>query len=107
LKQDLQLGINVAAPSSGGQDKLTWLFMNAVDVFLQKPSDVPAQLSKFKNYSPTADLKPSSKISISEGVVDLQVTAFGQKKDSFWKELFGFAAKVLDSPLFAARSVKS
>ena len=107
LKQDLQLGLNFATPTHDGQDKLTWLFMNAIDVFLQKPANVSSQLSKLNNYNPTGSLTPSSKVTVSKGVLDLQVTAFGQKKVSFWRKLFDILSKVADNPLIAAFGIPS
>lgn len=107
LKQDLQLGLNVATPSADGQDTLTWLFMSAIDVFLQKSTNIPAQLSKFDNYTPTSSLKPSNKITVSQGVINLQVTAFGQRKEGFWKKLFDILSKVASSPLIGAFAIPS
>lgn len=104
-KNELQLGLNVAADIQGGQDSLTWVFMNAIDVFLQKPANVPQQLSTFKNYQPTANLKPSSQIVIPEGILNLQVSALGQPRDGFWHKLFTFASKILNSPLFATFAI--
>jgi hypothetical protein len=68
--------------------------------FLAKAADRTQQLSTFeKDNSPTADLKPSSKVTVSSGFVDLQVNAFGQAKDGFWRKLFNVLAKVAGSPL--------
>src|SRR5207249_293426 len=75
LKNQVQLGFNATAPATS-TDRLTWLFMNAVDVFLAKDKDRPDQLTKFQNNNgPGTPLNANPRISIPKGLVNLQVTA--------------------------------
>lgn len=105
LQKDVQIGLNFTAPTAS-QDRISWIFMNAIDIFLAKAKDRPQQLSTFqKNNSPTADLKPSSKVTVTNGFVDLQVNAFGQAKDGFWRKLFNVIAKVAGSPLLTTLGI--
>jgi hypothetical protein len=105
LQKDIQIGLNFTAPTAS-QDRISWIFMNAINVFLAKAKDRPQQLSTFeKDNSPTADLKPSSKVTVSNGFVDLQVNAFGQAKDGIWRKLFNVLAKVAGSPLITSLGI--
>jgi hypothetical protein len=101
--KDLQLTLNVAAPQSGDEsDTLSWLFMNAIDIFGNK-SDVQQRLTKFsENNKLTASLKPISRIMIPQGEVDLQVVALGQEKVGGWKKLFTILSKISATPIFAS-----
>src|SRR5258708_2149780 len=54
LQSNLQLGFNVGATLSNN-DTLSWLFMSAINVFLQRDNKGrQQQLTDFKNYKPTA-----------------------------------------------------
>lgn len=46
LKNQVQLGFNATAPVTKS-DQLTWVFMNAIDIFLAKDKDRPDQLTQF------------------------------------------------------------
>jgi len=102
-KKDLQLTLQVAAPQSGDDSEtLSWVFMNAIDIFGNK-ANVQDRLTKFvNNNKPTASLKAVSKIAIPEGSVELQVVALGQKKTGFWKNFFAVVTKLSASPIFAS-----
>ncbi len=103
---DLQLGFNIGAPVH--DDNLTWVFLSAVNVFLQKDEKGrEQQLNDFKNHKPTENLRPQNQIVISEGKVDLQVSALGQRKQGLWTKIFGGASAVLNTPIFAALALPS
>jgi hypothetical protein len=124
-KKDIQLTLKVDAnQSSDKEDTLSWLFMNAIDVFLSATkaptttkntvkasgtasapaqTDTTGQLTTFKqNNQPTAALKPISQISIPQGSVFLQVIALGQNKQGFWKAFLAGITKLSASPIFAS-----
>src|SRR5260221_1531356 len=87
LQNQLQLGFNPTAPVTNS-DNLTSVFMHAINIFLAKPADQPQQLTKFTGGAndPTGvTLQATPKVSIPKGTVNLQVTAFGQRKDGPWK----------------------
>jgi hypothetical protein len=104
LNADLQLSFNVGAGS--GDDLLSWLFMSAIDVFFEKNEAGRKQkLAKFKDYKPTSNLKPQSKIIIPEGKLNLQVSALGQRRDSIWAKIFGIAKAIAGSPLLGTLAI--
>jgi hypothetical protein len=106
LQQTLQLGFNATAPSSSGDD-LSWVFMNAVNIFLNNSNDRSAQLTKFTSAGstkPSTTLDSTPKVSISKGKVTLQITAFGQKQNSIWKTLFDVVTAATKSPIVSAAS---
>lgn len=100
LKNEVQLGFNATAPLTDS-DSLTWLFMNAIDVFLVKPADRPKQLSNFTKDGKGTALQANPKVTVAKGLIDLQVTAFGQKKDGFWKKFFNVLTAVVSSPILS------
>jgi hypothetical protein len=106
LRQTLQLGFNATAPSSSG-DNLSWVFMNAVNIFLSNSNDRSAQLTKFTSAGstkPSTTLDSTPKVSVSKGKVTLQITAFGQKQDSIWKTIFDVVTAASKSPIISAAS---
>lgn len=105
LKNQVQLSFNATAPISKS-DQLSWIFMNAVDVFLAKDDKGRQdQLTKFTSNNKTGtQLNSNPKISVEKGSVTLQVTAFGQKEDSFWTKFFDVIAKVAGSPIISTAS---
>ena len=106
LKSQIQLSFNATAPISKS-DQLSWIFMNAVDVFLAKDDKGRQdQLTKFTNNNNKtgAALNSNPKISVAKGTVTLQVTAFGQKQDSLWTKFFDVVAKVASSPIVSTAS---
>lgn len=101
LQNQIQLGFNATAPVTNS-DNLTWVFMNAINIFMAKPADQSAQLTKFTsgaNDGTTLQVNP--KVSIPKGTVNLQVTAFGQKKDGPWKKFFDIIASAVQSPIIS------
>src|SRR5260370_5336534 len=81
--------------------------MNPVDVFLAKDDKGRQdQLTKFTNNNNKSGAAPNSNsnISVTEGTVTLQVTAFGQKQDSLWTKFFDVVAKVASSPIVSTAS---
>lgn len=103
LQNQAQLGFNATAPVINS-DNLTWVFMNAINIFLAKPADQSQQLTKFTGDAndPTGvTLQANPKVSIPKGTVNLQVTAFGQRKDGPWKKLFDIIAGVVKSPIIS------
>jgi len=106
LKQTLQLGFNATAPSTSG-DNLSWVFMNAVNIFLSNSSDRSAQLTKFTSAGttkPATTLTSTPKVSVSKGRLSLQITAFGQKQDSLWKTIFDLVTAASKSPIISTAS---
>jgi hypothetical protein len=106
LKQTLQLGFNATAPSPSG-DNLSWVFMNAVNIFLSNTNDRAAQLTKFTSAGsskPATTLTSTPKVSVSKGKLTLQITAFGQKQDSIWKTIFDVVTAAAKSPIVSAAS---
>jgi hypothetical protein len=105
LRNQIQLGFNASAPITSS-DQLSWIFMNAVDIFLAKDDAGRLdQLTKFKSAAGTGmALNSNPKISISKGLVSLQVTAFGQKEEGFWTKFFSFLSLAADSPIASAAS---
>lgn len=106
LKNQIQLSFNATAPF-GRSDQLSWIFMNAVDIFLAKDNKGRQdQLTRFTNSNNQAGtaLNSNPKIRVDKGTITLQVTAFGQKQDSFWTQLFGVMSKVGKSPIVSAAS---
>jgi hypothetical protein len=97
LQNQVQLGFNATAPITGS-DKLTWLFTSAIDVFLQKAADEPKALTTFLKDN-GVPLQSSPKITVSKGLVNLQVTAFGQRKEGFWRKFLDTMAAVVKSPI--------
>jgi hypothetical protein len=106
LRQTLQLGFNATAPTPTG-DNLSWVFMNAVNIFLSNGNDRSAQLTKFTSAGstkPATTLDSNPKVSVSKGRLTLQITAFGQKQDSIWKTVFDFVTAASKSPIVSAAS---
>ena len=106
LKQTLQLGFNATAPSPSG-DNLSWVFMNAVNIFLSNASDRSAQLTKFTAAgaaTPATTLNSTPKVTVAKGRLSLQITAFGQKQDSVWKTIFDFVTAASKSPIISTAS---
>jgi hypothetical protein len=105
LKSHVQLGFNATAPI-GISDQLSWIFMSAIDIFLAKDNQGRQdQLTKFKtNNNAGTTLTSNPKISVANGLLNLQVTAFGQKQDSFWTKFFDVLSKVSSSPIVSAAS---
>jgi hypothetical protein len=103
LKNQVQLSFNATAPINKS-DELSWIFMNAVDVFLAKDDKGRQdQLTKFGNSNSKTGttLNSNPKINVEKGTVKLQVTAFGQKQDSAWTKFFDVLTKVVKSPLIS------
>ena len=101
LKNQVQLGFNATAPVTKS-DQLTWVFMNAIDVFLAKDKNRPDQLTKFtKDNGNGTALQSNPKVSVVNGLVSLQVTAFGQKRDGFWKKFFDFVTAAAGSAIIS------
>jgi len=101
LQNQVQLGFNATAPVTDS-DNLTWVFMNAINIFLAKPADQAAQLTKFTNgANDGASLQVNPKVSIPKGKVNLQVTAFGQRKDGPWKKFFDIITAAVKSPIIS------
>jgi len=101
LQNQVQLGFNATAPVTNS-DNLTWVFMNAINIFLAKPADQPAQLTKFTSgANDVTTLQVNPKVSIPKGTVNLQVTAFGQRKDGPWKKFFDIIAGAVKSPIIS------
>jgi hypothetical protein len=101
LQNQVQLGFNATAPVTNS-DSLTWVFMNAINIFLAKPADQATQLTKFTSgANDGTTLQANPKVSIPKGTVNLQVTAFGQKKDGPWKKFFDIIAGVVKSPIIS------
>jgi nucleoside phosphorylase len=101
LQNQLQLGFNATAPTAA-QGDLSWIFLNAVDVFLAKDDKQrDSQLTKFSSTANQSGTKLNSdpQITVESGTVKLQVTAFGQKKASIWTQFFDIIAKVMKSPV--------
>jgi hypothetical protein len=98
LKNQVQLGFNVGAATTKS-DQLTWVFMNAIDVFLAKKGTESAQLTKFSKDQGGVPLKANPKVTVPNGTISLQVTAFGQRPDGFWKTFFDFLTKASSSPI--------
>lgn len=98
LRNQVQLGINVMTPSVK-PDELTWLFMNVIDVFLGKPANRPDQLTKLGADKPGISLQANPRISVTNGIVNLQVTAFGQRQDGLWKRFFDTITALVKSPI--------
>ena len=106
LKNQVQLGFNATAAVTKS-DQLTWVFMNAVDVFLAKDqSGRQDQLTKFTNSNgkSSTPLDSTPKISVANGTVSLQITAFGQRQDSMWVKFFDFVSKAVNSPIISTAS---
>jgi hypothetical protein len=106
LKNQVQLGFNATAPITKS-DQLTWVFMNAVDIFLAKDqSGRQDQLTKFTNSNgkSATPLDATPKINVLNGTVSLQVTAFGQKQEGFWKKFFDILTKAVNSPIVSTAS---
>jgi hypothetical protein len=101
LKNQVQLGFNATAPVTTS-DRLTWLFMNAVDIFFAKDSERPDQLTKFqKNTGPGTALQAKPEITVTKGLMSLQVTAFGQRRDGFWRKFIDTITAVAGSPIIS------
>lgn len=101
LQNQVQLGFNATAPVTNS-DNLTWVFMNAINIFLAKPADQSQQLTKFTSGGNNgATLQANPKVSIPKGTVNLQVTAFGQRKDGPWKKFFDIIAGAVKSPIIS------
>jgi hypothetical protein len=103
VKTDAQMQINVgaepASPSTG--DQINWIISSGINVFGGGKSGIDQRLQTLtQNNKPTAQLKPTSKIDISNGKGLFQIQVFGQKKDSFWKKLLTLVTGVLNSPIF-------
>jgi hypothetical protein len=103
LKNQIQLGFNATAPISESE-QLTWVFMSAIDIFLAKDSQGRQdQLTKFtSSQNAGTSLTSNPKISVANGVLSLQITAFGQKQDSFWTKFFDVVAKITNSPIVSS-----
>jgi hypothetical protein len=101
LQNQVQLAFNATAPVTNS-DNLTWVFMNAINIFLAKPADQAQQLTKFTSgANDGTTLQANPKVSIPKGTVNLQVTAFGQKKDGVWKKFFDIIAAAVKSPIIS------
>lgn len=103
LKNQVQLGFNATAPIN--QSDLTWVFMNAVDIFLEKDKNRPDKLTKFvQGNDKGAALKANPSVTVANGTVSLQVTAFGQKTEGPWKKFFDVFTKAVSSPIISSAS---
>jgi len=81
--------------------------MNAVDIFLAKDqSGRQDQLTKFTNNNgkSSTPFDSTPRISVTNGTVSLQITAFGQRQDSFWVKFFDFVSKAVNSPIISTAS---
>jgi hypothetical protein len=105
LQNQIQLGFNATAPNNGS-DQLTWVFMSAIDIFLAK-GDQGRQdaLTKFtSNNKAGTTLSSNPTIKVTNGLLNLQVTAFGQRQDSIWTKFFDVISKVTSSPIVSTAS---
>jgi hypothetical protein len=100
LQNQLQLGLNVSSQSPQ-QDMLTWISMNAVNVFGAKPANQSQALSSFLKQGAGTPITPTTKITINKGSFNLQVTAFGQKKDGIFHRLFSILTGVASAPILS------
>lgn len=106
LKSQIQLGVNATTPLSQS-DTLTWMFMNAIDIFLAKDAaGRQDQLTKFTAGNQGTELKSSPNITVDKGIVTLQVTAFGQKTKSVWLDIFDIVTKALTGSAVSTAALK-
>jgi hypothetical protein len=106
LKSEVQLSFNATAPANTS-DQLSWIFMNAIDVFLAKnDKGRQDQLTKFTNSNSKngTALKSTPKIRVDKGTVQLQITAYGQKQKSLWTTFFDIVAQVSGSTMISSAS---
>ncbi len=101
LQSQIQLGFNATAPNPVGD--LTWIFMNAIDIFAGKNASNPSQLTQFmqSNGASGASLSSAPKVTVTKGKLTLQVTAFGQKKEGFWQEFIDAVTQLVSNPVAA------
>lgn len=98
LRNQVQLGLNATAPVTNS-DQLTWLFMSVINVFLGKASNRTDQLTKLAADKNGIPLQANPKINITKGIVNLQITAFGQRQDGLWKKFFDTTTALVKSPV--------
>jgi hypothetical protein len=98
LNNQVQLGFNITTPVSESE-QLTWVFMNAVDVFLAKDKNRPDQLTKFAKDGSGTPLQSSPKVKVVDGKISLQITARGQKQVGLWNKIFDSVTKAVRSPI--------
>lgn len=100
LKNQVQLTMNATAPSVAGD--LSWVFMNAIDIFGNKKSG-PNQgtLTSFLQSTPNGQsgtsLQTVPKVTVQNGLVNLQMQVLGQKQDGFWSKFIHEVATLLGS----------
>lgn len=99
----VQLGFNVTAPTTRA-DQLTWIFMNAVDIFLARDAQGRQdQLTKFTSKNSNATpLSSTPKVTVTNGIVHLQITALGYHRDSRFLRLFDAVMAAVKSPIGSA-----
>lgn len=101
LKSQIQLAFNATAPNPSGD--LTWIFMNAISIFGPN-GDNKDQLTKFLNAQGQSGvpLLSTPSVTVTKGKVNLQVTAYGQRKDGLWKQFLDGVASLLGDGATAA-----
>lgn len=105
-KQEVQIGLNFSAPITSAGDNFAWILKNAVNVFLGKTNDISGSLASFKAANPASPAaSPTNKVQVLQGAFDLQVNAFFQKKDGWWRKLFQAFAGVPGAPLLATLGI--
>ena len=101
LKTQIQLAFNATSPSAVGD--LTWIFMNAIEIFAGKDPRKPRQLTSFlRDGTSGAPLLSQPKITVTAGTLNLRVQAWGQKVDGFWKQFISTVASIVSNPTAAA-----
>jgi hypothetical protein len=104
--QEVQIGLNFTAPITTAGDNFAWITKNAVNIFLAKKSDVSGALASFKTANPAAaPAAPTNKVQVLQGAFDLQVNAFFQPKQGFWRKLFQSLGGVPGTPLIAGLGI--
>ncbi len=105
-KNEVQIGLNFVAPITSSGDGFAWILKHAVNIFLGKSSDVSGALASFKSANPSQPTPTlSNKVQVLQGAFDLQVNAFFQKKEGFWRKLFQGLSGLPGSPLLATLGI--
>ncbi len=99
LQNNVQLAFNVTAPNPLGD--LTWVFMNAIDIFAKAKPNASALTSFMGAHSPGATLASTPPVTITKGSMSLQVLVFGQKRTGFWQSFFTFISGAIGNPISA------
>jgi hypothetical protein len=101
--KDLQLTLQVAAPQNpDGSKTLSWLLMNAIDVFGDR-SDVQKRLTRFQTETSVSNsFSNLSNVDVPVGFLELQVVALAQRKKGFWTQLFSVLSKASAAPILGS-----